>query len=96
VPPAGASGRHAKPDQVGADLVDCAFTRTEPNQFGSPDITEHPTREGKVSCAGVLDSSSRWVVRLVDRCLADGGACDQCARHGHPDPDATDWRDHPL
>jgi putative transposase len=54
--------RHAKPDQVAADLVDRAFTRTGPNQLWVTDITEHPTREGKVYCAVVLDAFSRRVV----------------------------------
>jgi putative transposase len=54
--------RHAKPDQVAADLVDRNFTRTGPNQLWVTDITEHPTREGKPSCAVVLDSFSRRVV----------------------------------
>jgi putative transposase len=63
---AGATGRpkwrHAKPDQVAADLVDRAFTRTGPNQLWVTDITEHPTREGKPYCAVVLDTFSRRVV----------------------------------
>jgi putative transposase len=63
---AGATGRpkwrHAKPDQIAADLVDRQFSRTEPNQLWVTDITEHPTREGKVYCAVVLDSFSRRVV----------------------------------
>jgi putative transposase len=63
---AGATGRptwrHAKPDQIAADLVDRAFSRTEPNRLWVTDITEHPTREGKVYCAVVLDAYSRRVV----------------------------------
>ena len=63
---AGATGRpkcrHAKPDQIAADLVDRTFARTEPNQLWVTDITEHPTREGKLYCAVVLDSFSRRVV----------------------------------
>jgi transposase InsO family protein len=63
---AGATGRptwrHAKPDQIAADLVDPAFTRTGPNQLWVTDITEHPTREGKLYCAVVLDAYSRRVV----------------------------------
>jgi putative transposase len=63
---AGASGRpkwrHTKPDQVAADLVDRKFSRTGPNQLWVTDITEHPTREGKVYCAVVLDAYSRRVV----------------------------------
>jgi putative transposase len=63
---AGATGRpkwrHAKPDQIAIDLVDRQFSRTSPNQLWVTDITEHPTREGKVYCAVVLDSFSRRVV----------------------------------
>ncbi|CAA9442300.1 MAG: Integrase, partial [uncultured Pseudonocardia sp.] len=33
-----------------------------PNQLWVTDITEHPTREGKVYCAVVLDVHSRRVV----------------------------------
>jgi transposase InsO family protein len=44
------------------DLVDRVFTRTEPDRLWVTDITEHPTREGKVYCAVVLDTFSRRVV----------------------------------
>ena len=54
--------RHAKPDQIAADLVDRQFSRSGPNQLWVTDITEHPTREGKLYCAVVLDSFSRRVV----------------------------------
>jgi putative transposase len=63
---AGAMGRpkwrHAKPDQIAADLIDRQFSRTGPNQLWVTDITEHPTREGKLYCAVVLDAYSRRVV----------------------------------
>jgi len=63
---AGAMGRpkwrHAKPDQVAADLVNREFARSGPNQLWLTDITEHPTVEGKVYCAVVLDAYSRLVV----------------------------------
>ena len=63
---AGATGRpkwrHAKPDQIAADLVDRNFTRPGPNQLWVTDITEHATREGKLYCAVVLDAFSRRVV----------------------------------
>jgi putative transposase len=52
----------AKPDQIAADLVDRQFSRTGPDQLWVTDITEHPTREGKVYCAVVLDAYSRRVV----------------------------------
>lgn len=45
-----------------ADLVDRNFTRTARDQLWATDITEHPTREGKVYCAVVLDVYFRRVV----------------------------------
>ena len=44
------------------DRVDRQFHRDQPNQLWVTDITEHPTREGKVYCAVVLDAWSRRVV----------------------------------
>jgi transposase InsO family protein len=54
--------RHAKPVNIAADLVQRAFARTGPDQLWVTDITEHPTREGKVYCCVVLDTWSRRVV----------------------------------
>jgi transposase InsO family protein len=45
-----------------ADLVDRDFARADPDRLWVTDITEHPTREGKVYCAVVLDAYSRRVV----------------------------------
>jgi putative transposase len=44
------------------DLVERQFARDEPDRLWVTDITEHPTREGKVYCAVVLDVWSRRVV----------------------------------
>ena len=44
------------------DLVDRRFARSAPNQLWVTDITEHPTVEGKIYCAVVLDAHSRRVV----------------------------------
>ncbi len=44
------------------DLVCRDFTSDAPNQLWLTDITEHPTREGKVYCCVVLDAHSRRVV----------------------------------
>jgi putative transposase len=44
------------------DLVDRDFARSDPDRLWVTDITEHPTREGKVYCAVVLDVFSRRVV----------------------------------
>jgi len=62
----GASGRRKRkrirPDNIATDLVDRSFNRDGPNQLWVTDITEHPTREGKVYCCVVLDTYSRRVV----------------------------------
>jgi putative transposase len=44
------------------DLVKRDFHRDGPNQLWVTDITEHPTREGKLYCCVVLDAYSRRVV----------------------------------
>jgi putative transposase len=44
------------------DLVRRDFRRDAPDQLWMTDITEHPTREGKIYCCVVLDAYSRRVV----------------------------------
>ena len=44
------------------DLVNRDFTADAPNRLWLTDITEHPTNEGKVYCAAVLDVYSRLIV----------------------------------
>jgi hypothetical protein len=70
---AGVTGRRKwkrSPTQnLATDLVDRCFARTGPNQFWVTDITEHPTREGKVYCCVWLDTYSRRVVGWsIDSC----------------------------
>ena len=45
-----------------SDLVSRQFTADAPNQLWCTDITEHPTREGKVYCCCVIDVHSRRIV----------------------------------
>lgn len=54
--------RRVKPENIASDLVERNFARPGPNQLWVTDITEHPTREGKVYCCVVLDTYSRRVV----------------------------------
>lgn len=54
--------RSDTPDSIATDKVNRAFARNGPNQLWVTDITEHPTREGKVYCCVVLDTYSRRVV----------------------------------
>jgi putative transposase len=56
-------GKHARPAAaVHDDLVQRRFQADAPNRLWLTDITEHPTREGKVYCAAVLDVYSRRIV----------------------------------
>jgi len=50
---------HAEPHP---DLVDRDFVVDGPDELWLTDITEHPTWEGKVYCAAVLDAYSRRIV----------------------------------
>jgi putative transposase len=52
--------RLAKSDSL--DLVRRRFTADAPDRLWMTDVTEHPTREGKVYCCAVLDAFSRMVV----------------------------------
>lgn len=45
-----------------SDLVNRDFGRASPNQLWVTDITEHPTGNGKIYCAAVLDTHSRKIV----------------------------------
>ncbi len=44
------------------DLVGRQFRREAPDELWMTDITEHPTREGKIYCCVVLDAFSRMIV----------------------------------
>jgi putative transposase len=48
--------------QACPDLVNRDFSADEPNRLWITDITEHPTEEGKVYCAAVMDVFSRLIV----------------------------------
>jgi putative transposase len=54
--------RRAPNTPTASDLVERKFDRSQRDQLWVTDITEHPTREGKVYCAAVLDVFSRRVV----------------------------------
>jgi putative transposase len=44
------------------DLVNRQFTVEGPDRLWLTDITEHPTREGKIYCAAVMDAYSRLII----------------------------------
>jgi putative transposase len=60
--------RHRPAPAVHDDLVKRRFVAERPDQLWLTDITEHPTKEGKVYCCGVLDVFSR---RIVGWSIAD-------------------------
>jgi putative transposase len=60
--PAPSRGKRSRKLATVTDLVRRDFRRASPNQLCVTDITEHPTREGKVYCCVVLDAWSRRVV----------------------------------
>jgi putative transposase len=57
----GCTVRNPDADSAG-DLVNRQFAATAPNRLWVTDITEHPTAEGKLYCAAVLDVYSRRIV----------------------------------
>lgn len=58
----GPKRRRIRPVDTPAVLVDRNFVRHQPDQLWVTDVTEHPTREGKIYCAVMLDVFSRRVV----------------------------------
>ncbi len=48
--------------QPGADLVNRRFTVDAPLRLWITDITEHPTEEGRIYCAAVMDTYSRPII----------------------------------
>jgi transposase InsO family protein len=54
--------RHRPAEATHDDLVQRRFVADAPDRLWCTDITEHPTDEGKVYCAVVLDVFSRTVV----------------------------------
>ncbi|WP_460431775.1 IS3 family transposase, partial [Amycolatopsis echigonensis] len=49
-------------EQPAEDLVNRTFTVEGPNRLWLTDITEHPTDEGKLYCAAVMDAYSRRII----------------------------------
>lgn len=60
--PGPAKARKVKGIPTSDDLVERRFARSRLNELWVSDITEHPTREGKVYCCCVMDTCSRRIV----------------------------------
>jgi len=80
------------------DLVNRKFHRLQPNELWVTDITEHPTREGKVYCAAVLDAFSRRIVGWSIDSRQDStlvvNALDMAIRNRRPEPGGIVHADH--
>ena len=80
------------------DLVNRKFHRLRPNELWVTDITEHPTREGKVYCAAVLDAFSRRIVGWSIDSRQDTtlviNALDMAIRNRRPGPGGIVHADH--
>jgi putative transposase len=72
------------------DLVNRKFHRPHPNELWVTDITEHPTREGKVYCCAVLDAFSRriigWSIDTVHNSNLVVNALDMAIKNRNPSP----------
>jgi len=88
--------RHQTP--TASDLVHRQFTRPVPDQLWVTDITEHPTREGKVYCAVVLDAYSRrvvgWSIDSTQTAALATNALDMAIRNRTADPGLVIHSDH--
>jgi transposase InsO family protein len=80
------------------DLVNRKFHRLAANELWVTDITEHPTREGKVFCAAVLDAYSRRIVGWSIDTRQDSAlvinALDMAIRNRQPAPGGIVHADH--
>ena len=80
------------------DLVNRKFHRLRPNELWMTDITEHPTREGKLYCAAVMDAYSRRIVGWSIDSRQDStlvvNALDMAIRNRQPEPGGIVHADH--
>lgn len=80
------------------DLVNRKFHRLAPYELWVTDITEHPTKEGKVYCAAVLDAYSRRIVGWAIDSRQDAtlvvNALDMAIRNRKPKPGGIVHADH--
>jgi len=80
------------------DLVHRKFHRLAPNELWVTDITEHPTKEGKVYCCAVMDTFSRKIVGWSIDSAQDANlvinALDMAIKNRQPRPGGIVHADH--
>ncbi|WP_165964505.1 DDE-type integrase/transposase/recombinase [Actinomadura sp. KC216] len=88
--------KHQTP--TAADLVDRDFTRSAPDQLWVTDITEHPTRKGKVYCCVVLDVYARrvvgWSIDSTQTAAPATNALGMAIQNRQPPPGTLPHSDH--
>jgi putative transposase len=93
LPGARKSFRSKRNTATAADLVERRFDRLASDQLWVTDITEHPTREGKVYCCVVLDVFSRrvvgWAIDSHQATPLVTGALGTAIHNRNPGPDQT-------
>jgi transposase InsO family protein len=86
--PGPARARRARGVVTADDLASRRFARQQPNELWVTDITEHPTREGKIFCCCVMDSFSRkiagWSISSVQDSALVVNALDMAIRNRQP------------
>jgi transposase InsO family protein len=74
------------------------FLRTQPDLLWVCDITEHPTREGKLYCCAVLDAFSRkivgWSIDSIQNTTLVVNALDMAISNRNPKPGTVFYSDH--
>jgi putative transposase len=96
--PARSGGKRTRRLVTISDLVRRNFHRDGPNQLWVTDITEHPTREGKVYCCVVIDAWSRrvvgWAIDSSQRAGLATNALGMAIDSRHPDAGGVIHGDH--
>ena len=90
--------KNIKQHPTTSDLVNRQFTRTQFNQLWVTDITEHPTREGKLYCCAVLDAFSRkiagWSIDNNQNANLVVNALDMAIKNRKPSAETVIHSDH--
>jgi putative transposase len=90
--------KHIRGIVTADDLVNRRFTRQRPNELWVTDITEHPTREGKVYCCCVMDTFSRkivgWSIDSIQNSTLVVNALDMAIKNRRPAPGGIVHADH--
>lgn len=90
--------KNPKVEVFSEDLVNRDFLRTQPDLLWVCDITEHPTREGKLYCCAVLDAFSRrivgWSIDSIQNTTLVVNALDMALSNRNPEPGTVFHSDH--